>query len=317
MMISIEDVKLQPEFTSDLLNAASTGLITGRSATLRFGGGLTNAGAVALSFGTSDLHGDIANSPGGRIIVSGNSEATFYDDVSNAGIIQVSGGSTVVFFGDFSGTGCSGTGDVFLEGDTRPGFSAGEMVFGGDVTFGAFSSLEIELGGMLAGDQYDRLDIAGNLTPGGTLQVALIDGFAPSAGDTFDILDWGTLAAGSFSAVELPELTGRKVWDASELYTTGVIGVIGMLVGDTDVDWDVDADDYDTLLAEFGAPADWRCDFNEDGVIDIADFALQRAHYGEETSPSGRIGAVTTTPEPATLVLLGLGGIALASKRGK
>ena len=95
---------------------------------------------MALSFGTSDLHGDISNA-GGRITVSGNSQATFYGDVGNAGTIQVSDGSTAVFFGALSGAGCVGGGEVFLEGDARPGASAGLMAFGGDVTFGPLAAL--------------------------------------------------------------------------------------------------------------------------------------------------------------------------------
>jgi len=301
------------EFNAELVNVASSGLIAGENATFSFNGGLSNQGSLALSFGTSRVHGETDNT--GYIVVSGKSEATFYDDVTNAGVIQVSGGSTAVFFGELSGNGCSGTGDVFLEGDTRPGFSPGEMSFGGNVAFGPIAGLEIELGGTVGGDDYDRLDVAGVLTPGGTLQVVLIDEFAPDVGDTFNILDWGTLAGAEFDIVKLPALAGRKAWDVSDLYTNGVIGVIGMLDGDTDVDWDVDAVDYDTFVGMFGGPADWRCDFNEDGVIDIADFALQRAHYGEGVSPSEIPEDAATTPEPATLSLLALGGLAVLRRR--
>jgi len=301
------------EFDAELVNAPSTGLIAGENATFRFKGGLDNQGSMALSFGIGRVHGEIDNA--GYVAVSGRSEVTFFDDVSNAGVIQVSSGSTAVFFGDFSGNGCSGTGDVFLEGDTRPGFSPGEMSFGGDVTFGVLSSLQVELGGTVVVDEHDLLTVAGELTPGGTLQVVLIDEFAPDVGDTFDILDWDTLSGAEFASVVLPELTGRKAWDISGLYTSGEISVMGMLIGDTDVDWDVDADDYDTLLDTFGGPADWRTDFNEDGVIDIADFALQRANYGAGVSESGIAGDVPATPEPATLWLLSLGTAVLWVRR--
>jgi hypothetical protein len=307
----IEVIGGEIEFIADLLNGPLTGLITGRDATLRFRGGLTNDGSVALGLGTSDLHGDITNMPDGRIVVSGASEATFYDDVLNAGAIQVSGGSTALFFGDFSGNGCAGTGDVFLEGDTRPGFSAGEMNFGGNVAFGPFAGLEMELGGTVGGDEYDRLEVAGDLTPGGTLQVVLIDDFTPDIGDTFDILDWGTLTGAEFDLVELPGLVGRKAWDTSGLYTDGEISVIGMLDGDTDVDWDVDSDDLVNLAAVFGEAGDWRTDFNGDGRIDLTDFALMRANFGAGvgSSPSGATGASTPEPASAVLLLLGLGAV--------
>ena len=37
----------------------------------------------------------------------------------------------------------------------------------------------------------------------GTLKVSLIGGFSPTLGDSFDILDWGTLS-GTFSTLQLP-----------------------------------------------------------------------------------------------------------------
>ena len=45
---------------------------------------------------------------------------------------RLSSGSAAVFFGAYSGGTVTGSGQVFLEGDTRPGFSAGLMSFGGD-----------------------------------------------------------------------------------------------------------------------------------------------------------------------------------------
>jgi hypothetical protein len=58
---------------------------------------------------------------------------------------------------------------------------------------------------------------------GGTLQVDLINGFSPSAGQSFNILDWGN-RAGTFSSLNLPALSGLN-WNTSELYTTGVLSV--------------------------------------------------------------------------------------------
>ena len=306
----IEAIGGQIEFTGDLTNAASTGLIAGENAAFRFNG-LSNEGSLALSFGTSRLYGDVDNS--GQVIVSGNSEATFYDDVSNAGVIQVSGGSTVVFFGALTGNGCSGTGTVFLEGDTRPGFSPGEMAFGGNVVFGPLATLDIELAGT-AGSEYDQLEVVGDLTLGGTLQVVLIDEFAPEVGDTFDILDWDTLGGAEFDVVELPELAGRKAWDTSALYSEGEISVIGMLDGDTDVDWDVDSVDLGNLAAVFGGEGDLYTDFNEDGRVDLADFALMRANFGAGVGSGAPGDATAATPEPATLILLA-GGLPVLLRR--
>ena len=183
--------------------------------------------------------------------------------------------------------------------------------------FSAGALLEIELDGTVGGDEYDQLDVAGSLDLGGTLQVSLIDGFAPGVGDTFDIFDFGVLGDSEFDSIELPELVGRKAWDASDLYITGEISVIGMLDGDTDADWDVDVSDYDAFIGAFGAAGDWRTDFNEDGRVDLADFALMRGNFdaGGGLAPQGSVTA--TTPEPASAVLLVLGLGAVLRRRKK
>ena len=107
------------EFNSPVTNASSTGLIAGRNNVLRFNGGLTNQGSVAISIGTSDVFGDISNAATGKIIVSGGADVTFYDDIVQNGTFRVSKvGSTTsvaVVFGSFTGSGGStGGGDIFL-----------------------------------------------------------------------------------------------------------------------------------------------------------------------------------------------------------
>ena len=67
--------------------------------------------------------------------------------------------------------------------------------------------LLIELAGTTAGTQYDQLIVTGAVTLDGTLQVSLINGFNPALGNTFDVLDWGTLS-GTFSSLQLPSLSG-------------------------------------------------------------------------------------------------------------
>ena len=95
------------EFVGALTNNANVGLITGRNATFRFRNGLTNNGSLMLSFGTSDVSGDITNSATGKIVVAGGAAATFYDDVTQNGTLQVikvgSTNSVAVFAGAFTG----------------------------------------------------------------------------------------------------------------------------------------------------------------------------------------------------------------------
>jgi hypothetical protein len=57
----------------------------------------------------------------------------------------------------------------------------------------------------------------------GTLDVDLLDGFSPSAGQSYDILYGST--TGSFAQMNLPALSNGLQWDTSNLDTTGTISV--------------------------------------------------------------------------------------------
>jgi hypothetical protein len=89
-----------------------------------------------------------------------------------------------------------------------------------------------------------------------------IEGFTPAAGNSFDILDWGTLS-GTFSTINLPALSGLA-WNTSQLYSTGVLSVVAGLVGDYNQNGAVDAADYVV----------WR---NNIGTNNVRDTAQQQA----------------------------------------
>jgi len=211
-------------FGQDLTNQSS-GFIGGRDTFFRFGGGLTNAGEIGLSVGLHDILGSIANTATGRIMVAGQSTATFYGDVANNGDIFTGQGSQSVFFGEVTGSGSfPGTGNVEFAGSISPGNSPGAVSFGGDVVLGATATTLMELAGVTDGD-YDQLQVAGILEVGGDLAVELLDGFVPAAETNFQIFDAGTLS-GTFSAVLLPDLPGMLDWDSSHLYSGGTLSVI-------------------------------------------------------------------------------------------
>ena len=70
-----------------------------------------------------------------------------------------------------------------------------------------------------------RTMVAGSLTLDGTLDVDFAGGFSASAGQSFDVLDWGTLN-GAFFTLDLPALDPGLNWDTSQLYTNGTLAVV-------------------------------------------------------------------------------------------
>ena len=287
------------EYTQSLTNNVG-GFISGNGS-LIVRGGLVNQGTMNFA-GTANIDGAVTNAAGGKIISGGGGATIFYDDVTNNGEIRTSTNGFTVFFGSVSGSGTfTGTGTVNFEGDLSPGSSPATVNFGGDVAFGPDSTLQIELGGTTPGTQYDQINVAGELTLDGTLRISLINGFTPTAGQSFDFFNVGTIA-GTFSAIELPSLEGLA-WNTSQL-AAGILSVT--LPGDFNINGIVDAADYTV----------WR-----DGLGTIytqSDYDVWKAHFGESLDagngaagyPLGASAASLSpaVPEPTTglLVFLGL-----------
>lgn len=83
---------------------------------------------------------------------------------------------------------------------------AGLLTVGGEFTQEALGVLNMELGGTAAG-QYDRLSVVGRATLGGTLNVALIDGFMATLGDSFRMLE----ATGGRNNSQFAAITGLNL----------------------------------------------------------------------------------------------------------
>src|SRR4029453_17556153 len=69
----------------------------------------------------------------------------------------------------------------------RPGASPGLLSISGSYTQTATGALDVELNGLTAGTQYDRLAVAGTVTLAGQLNASL--GFAAATGDSFVLID--------------------------------------------------------------------------------------------------------------------------------
>ena len=282
----------------------STGAISGIGSLIVGGAGLTNNGSIAIS-GNSDLFGKLNNNTGvgtKGVTISGNATATFWDAVTNTAgsLFEVASGSTATFAGPYSGAGLTGSGQVNFAADVGPGFGPAKITFGGNVSLAPTAKLQIEVAGTAPGSQFDQMQIANQLTLAGTLQLTLTGGFAPALGNSFDILDWSTLS-GTFTAIQLPALSGGLSWNTSQLYTTGVLQVIAGLSGDFNHDNIVNAADYITWRKGLGT------------TYTQNDYTAWRANFGRSTASASTL-TTSVIPEPTTLALL-LAALSLAATR--
>ena len=162
----------------------------------------------------------------------------------------------------------------------------------------------------------DLLEVTGNLTAAGTLEVVL-DGSAPAltAGDSFDLLDFATIS-GAFDTLTLPTLDAGLMWDTSALLTTGVLEVVSSLLdGDLNGDGFVGLDDLDIVLGNWNTnvtAGEWSLgDPSGDGFVGLDDLDIVLNNWNAGTPPTDN----ANIPEPASVVLLGLGGMAMLRRR--
>ena len=121
--------------------------------------------------------------------------------VRNGGVVKADA-ILIGLSGTLKGNGGTLQGAVENRGIVAPGESPGTLNIVGDLTQTATGKLVIEIGGNTPG-LFDVLNVSGKLTLGGTLEVNLLNGFTPGANDTFNFLNFGSIA-GAFDHFILP-----------------------------------------------------------------------------------------------------------------
>lgn len=271
--------------------------------------------AVQVNAGTLNLKGNVLGSltsaPGSSIILSGatlvNGPATIAGSLAVGSSTFVNDSNQPLVVGNVSldrGT------IVASQLDVTGTFAGGGLV-AAPVVFENLSTLKIELGGTTQATEYDHLDISDALTLGGMLDVSLLGDFAPTAGMSFDILDWGTLT-GNFAAISLPELEGLA-WDLSDFYQTGTLSVVAALAADFNLDGEVNGEDLEIWQAGY-ATGTTRAqgDADSDGDVDGRDFLAWQRSAGGSPDLAAQTAVVNSVPEPNSLILLLAAASALA-----
>lgn len=154
-------------------------------------------------------------------------------------------------------------------------------------------------------DEYDRLVLTGAASLAGTLDLSLVLGFLPALGDTFTVLSAaGGLGGTTFGMVSQPAgmPVGRFL---SAIYgpTTVQLLVISNLPGDYNNDGAVDAADYAVWRNNLGQSVTLPND-SSPGTVTQADYNEWRAHFGQTAGSGAAVSVNAAVPEPATPVLV-------------
>jgi hypothetical protein len=169
-------------------NSATGSFTTASGFTLTTAGSFTNAGTLTIGTGSTFTVGGT-----GSLTQTGGT-TTDNGTLSVGSLFGLNGGSV---FG-------SGTikGNVTNAALITPGTATTTAILAdtGAYTQNSTGALDISIAGTTAGTKYDQLNISSTAALNGTLNVSLLNGFIPTVGSTFDILNY-TSETGTFSTI--------------------------------------------------------------------------------------------------------------------
>jgi hypothetical protein len=242
-------------------------------------GQISNAGSFDIS-----VTGAIGDTGGGTYTQSNGS--TIVNGQLAASVIDIQGGS-------LSGTGTlTGLVTIGAEAYLDPGKSLGTLTITGNLD--QLGTLAVELGGPAA---FDVLDVSGIANLEGDLNVSILPGYTPFAGDSFSILTVADGISGTFATLNLPTLSGGLEWFAN--YNPTNVTLVTTFPADFDEDGDVDADDLTQWEGDFGLNGDSDADGDLDS--DGADLLTWQRQFGSGVPLQAETARV---PEPATGIML-------------
>ncbi|MCW5787697.1 MAG: PEP-CTERM sorting domain-containing protein [Nitrospira sp.] len=208
-------------------------------------GTFANAGSTVINAGTFTNYGGLANSGTIQVGVVGPGAVINHGGVVNTGTFEVAAAGQVTGSGSYVQTAASAqtivngtfahnislqagalTGSGTITGtvtNTGGMVQPGSSLLPGTLTLasytqGVYGRLDLKVGGVLAGSQYDVLKVTGHGTFGGSLSLSLINGFTPGLGNRFNLLTCSQGCSGLNSGmlfgggVSLPSLTSGLAW---------------------------------------------------------------------------------------------------------
>ena len=145
-------------------------------------------------------------------------------NIQNHGTVSVGG---QLLLGEIGAIRSDGTGNlagnVKYAGTISPGNLPGARIDGNLTNnVGNFQNGKLQFA-LACTTSFAKLEVTGNVSLffGGMLEVIRLGGHNPTAGQSYDLLDWGGSLTGTFSTIQLPPLAAGLDWNTSQLYITG------------------------------------------------------------------------------------------------
>jgi hypothetical protein len=188
-------------------------------------------------------------------------------------------------------------------GTLAPGHSVGNTLVAGDLTLTS-GTVEIEIS---SPDHADLVLVDGEALLGGILNVVPIDGFTPTNGDRWQIIAAGGIT-GQFASITAGYMVEQ---DGDNLFLTFIDLPPITLAGDYNDNGVVDAADYVLWRSALNSGDMLSNETASPGIVDQDDYAAWRANFGAARSFTARAVDAGMVPEPTGILLFWAAGVAL------
>jgi hypothetical protein len=307
------------------LSGTAVGIaVTNGSHTISAPVALTAATPVTVQAGAALTMGDISGSS--DLTKAGEGTLKLVGLVTNSGITNVNAG-TLIVNGTFDvsasalniGTSCTLGGNGTIN---RPVVAAASAIIAPGESIGTLSAASVSMAAgslldiQITDGSADRLAVAGTFDVAGDLKVTYSTSTVVASTQTYSVATFASVN-GAFANVTVDaqfaghvigDLYIAKGMDADSYDVT----VKPFMAGDANLDGQVKIGDLVTLAQHWNqaSGATWfDGDANGDGQIKIGDLVALAQNWNKTVTAGGAV------PEPLTLTVLGLGGLAVLRRR--
>ena len=308
-----------PSVTTVLVDSPATAreITLDRSSSYRLNGNNTltldaNTGAAGLTVtgGNHNWTAPVSADTSTTLDIASGAELTLEGrfDFANQTVTKSGSGRLYLDSGLSTQTGTFQHNDGFLGGDgivngdltlaaavVAPGHGIGELTVKGDFTMGSESVLEIEIGSTST-NQFDTLQVAQNVYLDGTLAVTLTGDDYPDFRQQFSVVQAASISNHGIVLGGPDAKKFKLTFAPGELLLESTVAG---LPGDYNNDGLVDAADYTVWRDHLGTMTLPNRDPGAVGLVGQSDYLVWKTHLG--TSDTG---SATAVPEPGGLFLI-------------